>query len=114
MERAEFRPGPVRLSSTISVICLVTLACSGEEAPLDLGPVAPLPCTLSADLERIVFALDETKALVLTAEKGDCEIERVRLDRQVFQATRASSNWSEGICRNPRGVSVTLPAVVVV
>ena len=79
----------------VSVIVLgsVVVACGPDpvQAPPP-PPDDPLPCTLTADQTRMAIGVGQTKPLVLTASKGDCAIERVRLDRDVFQIV-AEPQW---------------------
>lgn len=51
-------------------------------APADAGP---RPCVLAADVMRLQLDRGQTKPVTLTASDGDCTIDRIRLDRTVFQ-----------------------------
>ncbi len=71
---------------TLVFTVTVLAACGGDPEPPPPTPDAgPLPCALSASTDRLEVPRGGSAKLVLDVPMGDCTIDRIRLDRDVFQ-----------------------------
>lgn len=68
------------------VAALIWAGCGTDPEPEPpKPPEGPKPCALAANADRLEIARGGSAELTLSAAQGDCTVDRVRLDRGVFQ-----------------------------